>query len=871
MSGNGKGVLRGFRGALLCGVAALISWTAVAMAVAADQSSPETPQAGVPSLEEVVVTARRRSERLEDVPLTVTAFSGATVNKLSVYNTEDLNKLDPALVMGETSGVRTTFQPFIRGLGTPAIQSTNPVSDVVTYFAEVPNLIPSFYDLSSIQVLKGIQGTLFGETANAGAILISPQRPTNDLEGYVSVEGGNYNYGALEGALNMPIIADRWMLRVSAQARDREGYVQILYPQSGQQPVDGDNLKTSNFRVSNIIRPTDNFEIYTIFSHDTVQSNGSDGVLSQVYNRIAALSAVPSATPATASRYLFYTSQQPPAGETWYQILQGALAQQQVLGVRAVQQWRSGAFQSNTSNLANTVTWNVADNITLKNISGIQQVYGTAGGGPQTDGTNVPVRAILTPPCVPGNSRSDCFTKQNTNWSNESQVQGIFLDRKLNVQGGLYVKQVNPGDWITPAVGVTRATPPANTAGTTCSNYNVGVPSCILLTRNWAESYAGYFQGTYEVVPDIHLTAGVRKTYDKTWSATTAGAANNYPPFMGVVIPEVIMGTPPLPGANYIKVSPPTTGGVNYTFAADWKIDPNTLVYATTRQGYKGGGVNTNLLPSDPNFFFQPETVRDVEAGFKKTAEIGGVAYRADVSAYYEWYTNIQRATQIISAQGQFVSSEKNVGAAAIKGIELALQIIPSRWFDVGLSWAFNDAKFTKFPETSNCATDFYVPGCTGVANPGAIPVIFDHVAGTVVANGVLTHYGPDRFAEAPLNRWSVKPALHLGFLGDVLSTASISGNVYGTSSYTRGDEDSSNLIPPSDYVINGYVLADMRFDWTEIVHREGLHADYYAVVTNVANKTAPITKIMLANTIGVTVDNYTQPRMFFTGVRVRF
>jgi iron complex outermembrane receptor protein len=868
MIGNSQGFLRGLQIALLCAAAAPVSWGATEE----DQSSHAAAQApAAAALEEVVVTARRREENLEDVPLTVTAFSGQTLRTLAIENSEDLNKLDPALVIAETGGQRTVFQPFIRGLGTPAIQSTNPVSDVVTYFAEVPNLVPSLYDLSSIQVLKGVQGTLFGETANAGAILLSPQKPTNDFGGYLSAEGGNYSYAAVEGAVNLPVIPDVWMLRFSGQARQREGYVQILYPQPGQQPTDGDNINTSNLRVSSILRPIDKLEIYTVFTHDQVQSNGSDGVLAEVYNRIPALSAVPAADPATAARYTFYSNQTPPPGQSWYQILQGSLAQQQALGVRAVQQWSSHAIKTDTSNVANSITWDVSDHITIRNISGLQQVYGTPGNGPETDGTDVPVRSIVAPTCVPGISRSDCLTKQNTNWSSETQAQGTFFDKKLNLQSGLYVKQINPGDWLTPSFGVTRAAPPANTPGTTCSTFDATVPSCILLTRNWAESYAGYFQGTYEIVPNVHITGGVRKTYDKTWSATTVGQANNNPPFMGITIPEVIMGTSQLPGSIYKKISPPTTGGVNYTFALDWKIDPNTLVYATTRQGYKGGGVNTNLLPSDPNYFFEPETVRDLEAGFKRTAEIGGITYRADVSAYYMWYSNIQRATQILSTTGQFVSSEKNVGAATIKGVEMALQIIPSPWFDVGLSWAFNDAKFTKFPETSNCTTDFYVPGCAGVANPTSVPVIFDHVAGTVVANGVLTRYSPDRFAEAPLNRWSIKPAVHLGFLGEALSRATLSANVYGTSSYTRGDEDSSNLVPLNDFLIKGYVLADLRLDWTDIVHREGLKADWYAAVTNVANLQVPITKIMLANSIGVTVDNYTQPRMIFSGVTVRF
>ncbi len=157
------------------------------------------------SLDDVVVTARRREENLQDVPLSVTAYSSEALSERRIADRTDLANFTPSL-LSITGGYPKEFAFFaLRGQG-PAFGAT---PGVVNYFAEVPNNITtdgrtgSYFDLASVQVLAGPQGTLFGKNTTGGNILFEPARPTNTFGGYVQGEVGNYDNRRAEFALNL--------------------------------------------------------------------------------------------------------------------------------------------------------------------------------------------------------------------------------------------------------------------------------------------------------------------------------------------------------------------------------------------------------------------------------------------------------------------------------------------------------------------------------------------------------------------------------------------------------------------------------------------------------------------------------------------
>jgi iron complex outermembrane receptor protein len=243
---------------LFAGVISLIAATPY-RALLAQQADQATASAGS-GLEEVTVTARRRDEKLQSVPIAVATVSPAEIEERTIVDYADLS-----VVSGNAR--YTENYTSLRGLG---------ASSVVTYFAEVPAAgivnnggnslsLGQTFDLESLQVLAGPQGTLFGRSAVGGAILFEPKRPTNNFEGYVQIGLGDYNLKEAEVVANIPIVSDKLMVRFSGQRDGRDGFTKDVGPINGGK--DYDNRDYWSGRVGITFRPTDNFENYTLLTY----------------------------------------------------------------------------------------------------------------------------------------------------------------------------------------------------------------------------------------------------------------------------------------------------------------------------------------------------------------------------------------------------------------------------------------------------------------------------------------------------------------------------------------------------------------------------------------------------------------------------
>jgi len=403
---------------------ALLMWQP-AVAQPADQTAAGPAEGG---LEEVVVTARRREEKLQSVPISVTAFNGAALDKQHIQDTTDLQRLVPSLTTYSIQRDRPFFQ--IRGqfnaTGGPG---------VVTYFNEVPLLATlsaggfpagaggpgQYYDLDSAQVLKGPQGTLFGQNTTGGAILLYSKKPGNEDAGYASVTFGNYNDREFEGAADIPILPDTLLVRVAGRRVEQDGYTTDLA--SGK---DLDNRDYWAARLSVIWRPTDDFENYVVVNSLYNHTNGTSFILGGV-------------KPASAGGIL---------ASVWDRLLgkpgyvEGLLAEQQAIGPRQViGQFGEGlgAFQEGLGplekywnwSITDVATWNVRDDITAKNIFGYQQYKQLERQSP------APVPSIEFSLPAGWNTNQEEF-------SDELQVQGKGRDGKLTWQAGAFGSFVHP-------------------------------------------------------------------------------------------------------------------------------------------------------------------------------------------------------------------------------------------------------------------------------------------------------------------------------------------------------------------------------------------------------------------------------------------
>jgi iron complex outermembrane receptor protein len=225
---------------LWCSMAAL---PAMAHAQSAPTTEPATPMAsGTAAPEsttasddsaigEILVTAQRRSERLQDVAVAVTAVGPAMADKLGLRGIVDIAAVTPGASFMAASG--GFFQPYIRGIGqlfvNPGLESPVAVYEDGAYLSRmlgITELLDNI-DIGSIQVLRGPQGTLYGRNATGGVVLVNSADPTSNFEGKVRAEYGRFDRQTLEGVVNVPLASDL-SLRVTGRYKHEGGYVKNI-------------------------------------------------------------------------------------------------------------------------------------------------------------------------------------------------------------------------------------------------------------------------------------------------------------------------------------------------------------------------------------------------------------------------------------------------------------------------------------------------------------------------------------------------------------------------------------------------------------------------------------------------------------------
>jgi iron complex outermembrane receptor protein len=263
--------------ALYAAVASILAAAPNAAVFAADE-------ARATALQEVVVTARKREESLQDTPVAVTAFSGESLQEMGVVDLRGIANATPNMEFsyaGNGSGGGNFAQIFLRGVGQPDfIITKDPGVGVYidgVYLARAPGSVLELLDVDSIEVLRGPQGTLFGKNTIGGAVQVSTKRPNNDLSGVAQVTTGSYNRMDISGSLNVPLVADTLAVRISAMSRTQDGYYRRLAYSEG--PANqfgsdasreaGNNTDRQSGRIGVLWTPTDNVDVF--FSADVTK------------------------------------------------------------------------------------------------------------------------------------------------------------------------------------------------------------------------------------------------------------------------------------------------------------------------------------------------------------------------------------------------------------------------------------------------------------------------------------------------------------------------------------------------------------------------------------------------------------------------
>jgi iron complex outermembrane receptor protein len=603
------------------------------------------------TLDEVIVTARRRDESLQQVPIAITAIDQDALQRQGVNTLTDLQQLVPsAYVTGYAHGSTQQFLS-IRGQSESGLNTGGGAGGgpaVVGYLSEVPVPMSGpglYYDLQSVDVLKGPQGTLFGRNTTGGAVLFEPQRPDlGKVTGYGQLLAGDYGRVQSEGAINLPLIDGKLAIRIAGEMESREGYTRDV-----NTGVEYDNRHFQAARIGILFQPTDAVEDYFIGNYLAVKEHGPGAEL---------IAANPAVSAAGASILTY-------------------LAAQQARGVRATALDTPELDQGIFYNLINKTSIKLNDDIRLRNI--VSYSGQRIRRDDDEDGTTLVLLDSLGP--APGTWQVDTTTT-----TEELQLQGNSASSALNWQTGIYYED--------------DGTP--NPAKQSFTQQVVLLPFYFNTTdTNLGGTTTGlYGQGTYKLnslLDGLSFTAGYRYTWDRlhegysqTLSATRLSAPGDFCLSLngGLLYP------------NCTVYAAAKHSGDSYTVGFDYQANAATLLYLVSRQGYKSGGFNIVAATvgdvSSPAFSYKPETVRDVEFGIKSEWSVGNMHGRTNIALYNSWYLNAQvNTSELIDNEQEAVT--QNAARATIRGLEIENTLQPTSSTELSLNYSYMDAFYTRY------------------------------------------------------------------------------------------------------------------------------------------------------------------------------
>jgi iron complex outermembrane receptor protein len=853
---------------------------------------------------DIIVTARRVEERLQDVPISITVFSQEQLSQRNIAVATDLATYTPSLQVNQRYGPeKASFA--IRGFNQD--QSTAPTVGV--YFAEVVGVraqggttsgntvgAGAFTDLANVQVLKGPQGTLFGRNTTGGAVLLTPKKPTDSLEGYVEGTYGNYDQMRLTGAINLPL-ADTFKVRIAAERNKRDGYMKNV---SGIGPKDYNDIDYTYVRLSVVADLTPDVENYTVFHYSQSKTNGYSTKMTGC------------ATPTSPINPLNTTKGTP--GYSGTRHLQAAscgiqLARQAARGdgFYTVESANTNPFLDITQWQAiNTTTWRVSDTITIKNVMSYGEFRERAnfdlgssnfvvpnvdtspffGQGfdltrisprlvfPGRPGVPIPAGTPLYAPAgaaygrivldtaAPGQANSDQST-----FTEELQVQGGSADGKFTFTAGGYLEFSRPLGFSAGRTGIfLNCTRPQELA---CTNPLLFGSISESSTKLNFDNHGIFAQGTYNFTEQLALTVGGRYTFDKITGLTNStrlsfvsdpSTPNAFiDPISGILVSRActdsfrhLTKTPGLDRSVCTTKLSNTSKEPTWVVNLDYKPMQDVLLYAKYARGYRQGGLNFTNPGVET---WAPEKMDSFELGAKASFR-GAVSGYFNVAAFYNDLSDQQifaGLTPTAAAAATGVAGGAaiiNAGKSRIMGVEVDASALffDSLRLDVGYTYLDTEVKQVEAAATQG---DGSVLGTLLVGTP------FGVIIPTVQKGSAFTN--------APKHKATATASYTLP-LDESIGRISFGATYVHTSKYVNDGSVPQfvngiplGLTPATD-------LVNLNFDWKGVA---GSPIDLAVFATNVTKEKFNVASTGAWNSAGIAEVIPSQPR--FYGVRVRF
>lgn len=574
------------RNILRFGTAAWVAFAAGSQAFAQGQSDAPAPNVG----EEIIVTAQRRAENAQDVPISMTALTGSMLKNSNVVTIYDLPRVAPSLRV-DTGITATKARVLVRGVGSQGGTGIEPSIATFIDGVYVPREGQStgaYLDLAGLELLRGPQGTLFGRNASVGAINLRSALPEDEFSGRLALEAGNGERYRVEGHQNLPV-GEGAAFRLAGFG---ELYRGLFYNQ-----LDDQHYGAAD---SYALRLTGKFDLAPNISW-TVRGNIAGRNGNEATMGPLVISSIP------PGRLAVWNARLATIGST----------QDLTPFDHKFNQYIADRVDDTQWGLNSTLEWDVGSGYTLKLINAYQDWDNF------TAITNV--LSAVSP-----------TLEDNTTWnskSNSHELQFISpLGGRFSFVGGLYYfheKWTSDNLFLIRQDGCTLLFPtlPTCQAQTDRDLFN-------RTSVQYTDSYAVYAQGTYKILPTVDVVLGGRWTHDDKKGVFSQVVNTQIGSFFATAENRTI-----------------TISNQRFTYRANlnWRPNDDLLFFTSYSTGYKSGGFDTNTQSQIINRVVAPETTRSAEIGMK--SDLFDRLLQANITAYRMKVKNFQdRAFQGVQA-----------------------------------------------------------------------------------------------------------------------------------------------------------------------------------------------------------------------------
>lgn len=809
--------------------AILFGATALSAAIAAPAFGQDAEENRAASSGDIIVTAQRVEQRLQDVPISITVFSQEKLDNNNILSAKDIATYTPGVYAQTRFGNDVTTYT-IRGFA----QEQRTTATVGTYFAEVvaprgngvsqggDGASPgAMFDLQNVQVLKGPQGTLFGRNTTGGAVLLVPVKPRNEFEGYVEGTYGDLDRMRIQGVVNVPL-GESLRVRLGVDRHKRDGYIKNIGI-SAKNDRDMGSIDILALRGSLVWDITPDIENYTIVTYSESKGSGAIPLVKAIFRN----------ADGTNRNFTGLASAQiareAAAGDFWTGTNSNPNAEARFEEFRVI----------------NRTTVQLSDTLTLTNLFGYSELKGN--NAVDAFGLNSP---LVASPTVQNDYFSYVPIAPNPDFGLTANQKTIVEELRLTGetdqfrwQAGLYYEKSSPKDFTgTMSPTAQRCT---DVQQFKCTSTGGGASSAtISANKVWNSSIAAYAQATYNITEQLAITGGIRYTEDKSranymngrvsFSPATNFAGNTFGcSFPGLPDSGLVFANTPENRATRCFLQASTkTGAPTWLLGLDYKPVEGVLLYAKWSRGYRQGSV---VPPAPPGLeAYGEEKVDTYEIG-GKTSWSGPVRGTFNIAAFYNDFRGQQIQAGISNPSSTLQTSAiVNADKSRLYGFEADMMVEPADWFRLEAAYSYNNTKLQKitFPDLTSIGL-IVRPLAVG----GPIPLAVPHAL-----NATATFTLP---------------------LDESIGKVSISGTIVHMSSFRAvADAVAAN---PGTGVLPKRTFGNANITWKGVA---GLPVDLAFYATNITNEKM-FTHINDQSNNGFISYSVDEPRQF--GVRLKY